>query len=162
MIYASAAAVVIALLALIGFKWWLAMKGQVDLFQEWGSTYEETVNDRFRSLREVIDAVEKRFAALFDAHDKRATEFSELFTRVADLERSLERCHKNVRDLAAMEIPMPVDLSKHDAAVKNLAGQLQELAGLHHTLAGNVEAELKRIKAVQSTAVANGRNRLVP
>jgi hypothetical protein len=97
-IYASAAAVVIALLALIGFRMWLGASGSdVQTRIEW-------MQKHMRELREIIDSMQ-RLAMSFEK-------------RLGHVEAIA----------CELESKPTVDLSKHDAAVVNLGKQLKELA----------------------------------
>lgn len=168
MIYASSAAVVIALLAWDIGRRRIATDGRLNaiemnhaqnlegLCKSHNALLDKTenihaiLNDRDNRLSElrkmVVNAAEhteeqeKRQASYDSGLDKRIEEVASFLTAFDDNHRAR---------LDALEQRPSVDLSKHDAAVLNLAKQLKELSD-----------DVARIKSTQSAGlIASPRNR---
>jgi predicted negative regulator of RcsB-dependent stress response len=123
MIYASAAAVVIALLALVGFRMWLGVK------------VAENATERMEEL---------------------SRETAEKDALRAEAKRVIERMVDTEKRVAALEVvaSAPVDLTKHDAAVRNLGVQLKELSD-------HVEEQFKRERASRAGMLAGPQSRRI-
>ena len=134
MIYASAAAVLIALLALVGFRWWLKKADSEIASKVW--VLDESV-DELRNKLYRVDDIGHRVDA-FDHEMKVCNSvLGGHFQRIIELEKR-----------------STPDLSKHDAAVKNLALQLKELSE-------HVEQKFERERASRAGMLAGNNGRRI-
>ena len=155
MIYASAAAVVIALLAWDVARRFINSRGDLEVFQSWASEHEVSVNERFRraaSAAILADAKQK----IADT-EKRIDALESLKKSVEALELRRQEHSVNLSNrIAALEVvaSAPVDLTKHDAAVRNLGVQLKELSD-------HVEEQFKRERASRAGMLAGPQARRI-
>jgi chromosome segregation ATPase len=191
-IYAALAAVVVGLLAWdFGRRWLVSyerakeaaliraaeigtqLRMELDGLKEHYGDSQSTINLQVRELSDTLDALlaDKN---LLEGHrhatndwvtrvQARVDALEALLPDVETLKKALEKAQLHIAELAVRPEADPVDLTKYNKAVENLARQLHELSKVSATQAyvqEQLDASEKRLNGTMSGAITKGARRL--